>query len=95
MLGYSKMFSNGCFANRAAAALVVLALVASACGASTKSTTASGTEVSGGTPLQIEDPVVSALPGVNVFDLSTGEQVNFASAASAEKTTLLWFWAPH
>lgn len=95
MQGYPAMFRMKSSKRRVLAAIAVLAIVASACGASTKSTTASGVEVSGGAPLQIDNPIVSGLPAVSVFDLATGEQVNLADAASGEKTTILWIWAPH
>lgn len=78
-----------------AAGLAAVALIAAACGPSTKTTSASGVDVSGGTQFVAESPIASALPAVNVLDLATGEPVNLAEAASGEKTTLVWLWAPH
>ena len=35
------------------------------------------------------------LPDVDVVDLATGQNVNLASFAPADRPIVLWFWAPH
>ena len=40
-------------------------------------------------------PAESVIPDVDVVDLATGETVNLASFAPADRPILLWFWAPH
>ena len=34
-------------------------------------------------------------PSIVVNDASTGKPFDLASLASAKRTTLVWFWAPH
>ncbi len=49
-------------------------------------------------PTEAAEPaaaVDSVLPDVDVVDLATGETVNLASFAPADRPILLWFWAPH
>jgi thiol-disulfide isomerase/thioredoxin len=44
-----------------------------------------------------EAPVAEAtfLPDIEVVDVASGEAVALRSLASADRPTLLWFWAPH
>lgn len=37
----------------------------------------------------------SLLPSVDVVRIATGESVNLASLAPADRPMVLWFWAPH
>ncbi len=77
-----------------ASATVALGLFAGACSGASTTDVASST--TGDTPT--EAPSLSGesdLPDVEMINLNTGESVQLASYAPADKPIVLWFWAPY
>ncbi len=81
-------------------AVVPVLLFAAACGGDDDS---AATETGAGsaradTPAEgplLVDQAETALPAVDVVDVTTGEQINLQSLAPSNRPLLLWFWAPH
>ena len=77
-----------------ASATLALGLFASACAGS--STTDVAGPTTGDTPADTAALTgVSDLPDVEMINLNTGETVQLASYAPADKPIVLWFWAPY
>lgn len=61
----------------------------------TGSTTAADDEGAGQPVDEVPAAAAEFLPDIEVVEVATGETVALRSVATAERPTLLWFWAPH
>jgi hypothetical protein len=77
---------------------LALALLAAACGGARESTRGQARpDATQGLPAggPSDGTVATILPSVDVLDVVSGNRVNLAGLAPADRPTLLWFWAPH